>query len=92
MPRFDPSSRNCTLMQPTLSVQVALTVIVPEYVPLTGDVIATVGAIVSVAFPDAASAFNMKFDWVKFTGRPVTVTDVLDAPGCVGVYEAANHG
>jgi hypothetical protein len=47
-PKPVPSTMNCTLATPTLSVAFALTVIVPETVaPETGEVIATVGGVVS---------------------------------------------
>ncbi len=47
-PRFAPSSWNWTPATPTLSDALALTVIVPlTAAPLAGDVIATVGGVVS---------------------------------------------
>ena len=48
-PRFVPSIWNCTLATPTLSLAFAETVTVPVTVaPLVGDVIDTVGGVVSV--------------------------------------------
>ena len=47
IPRFTPSSRNCTPTTATLSVALAETVTVPTTAPTLGDVIATVGGVVS---------------------------------------------
>src|ERR1017187_2747001 len=50
LPRFPPSSRNCTAVTPTLSVALAETVTVPvTLAPFAGAVIATVGGVLSVA-------------------------------------------
>ena len=47
-PRSAPSSRNCTLATPTLSLAVAITVTEPDTVdPPAGAEIATLGAVVS---------------------------------------------
>jgi hypothetical protein len=49
-PRLEPSSRNCTLVTPTLSVAFAKMIAVPVNVaPLAGEVIKTVGRVVSAA-------------------------------------------
>jgi len=48
-PRLLPSTRNCTPATPTLSLAVALTVVVPDTVaPFAGELMLTVGAVVSV--------------------------------------------
>jgi hypothetical protein len=48
-PRFAPSSRNCTLATATLSEALAVTLTVPARLALAaGEVIDTVGAVVSV--------------------------------------------
>jgi hypothetical protein len=53
VPTFAPSTKNCTPTTPTLSEAVAVNVVVPLIVaPLPGDVIETVGAVVSLVFPD----------------------------------------
>src|SRR5882724_1128295 len=45
---FDPSTRNCTPATPTLSLAVALTVVVPDTVaPFPGELMLTPGAVVS---------------------------------------------
>ena len=47
-PKFEPSTKNCTLVTPTLSEALALRVVTPETVaPLDGAVMATVGGVVS---------------------------------------------
>ena len=47
-PILDPSTRNCTPATPTLSLAVALTVVVPDTVaPFAGELMLTVGAVVS---------------------------------------------
>jgi hypothetical protein len=49
-PKAAPSTSNCTLATATLSVAVAVTVMVPDTVaPLLGEVMETVGAVVSFA-------------------------------------------
>ncbi len=49
-PRAAPSSLNCTPATPTLSAALAVTAIVPETVaPLAGEVMLTVGGVVSLA-------------------------------------------
>ena len=47
VPRFAPSSLNCTPATPTLSVALAETVTVPDTAPTPGEVIATAGGVVS---------------------------------------------
>src|SRR3979411_2542305 len=48
LPKLPPSSWNCTLATPTLSVALATTVMLPEtVVPLPGEVIETTGGVVS---------------------------------------------
>src|SRR5712691_7161144 len=48
-PALTPSSRNCTPTTPTLSEALAVTLIVPETVaPEAGEVMLTVGAVVSL--------------------------------------------
>ena len=56
LPRFAPSSRNCTLATPTLSEAFAVTVIVPLTVaPFAGEEIDTVGGVVSAAVVNVRS-------------------------------------
>src|SRR5205085_1436783 len=63
-PRFAPFSLNCTLATPTLSLAVAVTVVVPLTVePVAGAVIATAGGVVSLTV----------FDVVTVTGAEVAV-------------------
>src|SRR5258708_38994219 len=51
-PRLAPSSRNCTPATPTLSEALAVTVTVPDTVwPLLGEVMLTVGGVVSEGEP-----------------------------------------
>ena len=51
-PSCEPSTKNCTRATPTLSAAVAVTIVVPETVaPLDGDVMATVGGVVSAGVP-----------------------------------------
>src|SRR5437868_5914943 len=80
-PRFTPSSWNCTPTTPPLSDAVADTLIVPvRNAPLAGDVMDTVGAVLSTATVTA-------FDVVRFpaASRAIAVS-VCEPVGAVVVF------
>src|SRR6266851_5636773 len=80
VPRFEPSSLNWTPTTPTLSVAVALTVVVPVTVaPFAGAVIATVGGVVS----------GVGFETVTETGADVVVLPAASRATAVSVWAPA---
>jgi hypothetical protein len=66
-PVLAPSTLNCTLATATLSLALAVTLTVPESVAFaTGEVIETVGGVVSLGVEQAKSPLTAELFWASF--------------------------
>src|SRR5919108_678354 len=89
MPRFAPSSLNCTPTTPTLSEALAVTVVVPEMVdPPAGAVMLAVGGVVSFATVTVTDADVV----VLPAASRATAVNVCDTLLAVVVSHAIEYG